>query len=242
MSLPKVLQIQPIQTRIFHAGESLAKFILEQLPADLVQEKMVLAVTSKIVSLAENRLVPKAGVEKQTLVKRESDHFLGEIAHGCSLTIKEGLFIPSAGIDESNSESDDYILYPQHPFKSAERLWKELRAAWKLKNLGILLTDSHTTPLRKGVTGISLAHWGFSGVKNKIDTPDLFGRKLKMTQMNLADGLAAATTLMMGEGDECTPLARVMGADVEFKERLDPMEVRMPLKEDLYYPFFRHLI
>ena len=80
-----------------------------------------------------------------------------------------------------------------------------LHFGWK--NFGVLITDSHTTPLRRGVTGIALSYWGFSGVQNKVGTPDLFGRTLKMTHVNLADAFAAAAVLVMGESNESTPVA-----------------------------------
>lgn len=236
------LEVLPLTTKIFSAGESLTDFIVEQVPRDAVVEKMIVAVTSKIVSLAENRLVPVDSISKLDLVKREADVFLGEIGHGCSLTIKEGLMIPSAGIDESNSAGGDYILYPEDPVISARNLWRDLKAAWGLKNLGVLLTDSHTSPLRQGVTGIGLSHWGFGAVKDMVGTKDIFGRELKMTKMNLIDGLSAAVVLMMGEGRERRPLALVYRAPVEFRDETGPEEIRMPLEMDLYYPVLKPLM
>lgn len=236
------MQVTPIQTQIFHCGDSLADFVATQVPATMIQERIVIAVTSKIVSLAERRLVPRDSIAKDKLVERESDVFFGETAFGCFLTIKEGHFIPSAGIDESNSAGGDYILYPSDPFASARALHNCLRERWGLKEFGLILTDSRTSPLRKGVTGISLAHWGFRGVKNRIGTKDLFGRELKMTVINIADALAAAAVLMMGDGNESQPLCGLSGADCEFSEESSREEVRMPLSEDLYYPFFRRTV
>ncbi len=239
MALPN-LSVSAIPTRIFEVGESLEDFVAEHVDASLIREGMILAVTSKIVSLAESRLVDKSQISKHALVDQEADHNLGEIGYGCFLTIKEGLLIPSAGIDESNSKTDQYILYPEYPFQSAQILWQRLRTRWGLESLGILLTDSHTTPLRRGVTGISLAHWGFHGLRNCIDKPDLFGRNLKMTTVNLADGLATAATLMMGEANEARPVAVIYFEDntnnIQFSEYIDSSELRMPLEEDLYYP------
>lgn len=232
------LSVSPVETRIFHAGENLGEFILQAI-REKPAEKSILAITSKIVSLAENRLVPHAGTEKGQLIRQESDHYLGEIGYGCHLTVKHGLFIASAGIDESNSERGDYILYPEDPFRSAQKLWQALKEVWNLKELGIIITDSHTTPLRRGVTGISLSHWGFKAVKSMVGCEDLFGRKLQYTSVNAADGLAAAATLMMGEGREARPLCWLQGAEVEFAEEIHPSEVRIPLQEDLYYPLFQ---
>jgi F420-0:gamma-glutamyl ligase len=228
--------VTALKTRIFHAGESLTKFIVESVPRESVSEKMVLAVTSKIVSLAERRLVPVSSIDKNSLVRREADIFLGEVGYGVFLTIKDGLFIPSAGIDESNSESGDFILYPSDPTLSAKKIWQELREEWGLNSLGVILTDSHTMPLRRGVTGIGLSYWGFRAVKNMVGTKDLFGRELRMTQMNLLDGLSAMAVMAMGEGAECQPLAVISGAEVEFADECHSSEVRIPAAEDLYAP------
>jgi F420-0:gamma-glutamyl ligase len=236
------MNVKPIRTRVFHPGEDLSAFIVSSVPRETVREEMIVAVTSKIVSLAENCVVARSEVtDKKSLVRAESDQFLGEIGHGCFLTVKHGLMIPSAGIDESNSESGGYILFPRDPFASAQKLWSALKTAWGVKALGVLLTDSHTSPLRRGVTGIGLSYWGFEGIRNLVGSPDLFGRELKMTRMNLTDGLAAAAVLMMGEGNERMPVAVITGAPVRFVDHTDKSELQIPLEEDLYYPLFRTL-
>lgn len=232
------LQIEPIKTNIYRQG-SLSRFIADSIPSYRVKEKMVLAITSKIVSLAERRLVPMGSITKEKLVQQEADVFFGEIGYGCYLTIKQGLLIPSAGIDESNSETGAYILYPPDPFASAQKLWQELREIWNLNDLGIILTDSHTTPLRRGVTGIALSFWGFQPLRKLVDSKDLFGRELKMTNMNLADGLATSAVMMMGEGSECTPLALITGADLEFGDGHHAANLSIPLREDLYGPLLQ---
>lgn len=233
----KPLSILPVRTPIFRAGESISDFVASNISAP--REDLIIAVTSKIVSLAENRLVEKLSIEKSVLVKREADHNLGAIGYGSLLTIKEGLLIASAGIDESNSETGDYILYPEKPFESARLICESLRARWQIKNVGILLTDSRTSPLRFGVTGVALAYWGFRGLQNKVGSRDLFNRELQMTKINYADGLASAATLVMGEGNESRPLAVISGADVEFVKDTDPNEIKTRLEDDLYYPFLK---
>jgi coenzyme F420-0:L-glutamate ligase len=235
----KPLQVHPLRTPIFRRQGDLAAFIDKATPRELIHEGVIVVVTSKIVSLAENRLVAREGMDKQDLVKREADLFIGEIGHGCSLTVKEGLLIPSAGIDESNSETGDFILFPADPYASAENLRRQLQKAWDVRTLGVILTDSHTSPLRRGVTGICLSFAGFKALRNLVASPDLFGRELRMTQMNLADGLAAAAVMMMGEGAESQPLALIQNASVEFAEESDAEDLAIPLEEDLYYPLLK---
>lgn len=231
------LTICPVKTRIFDVNENIEDFIVESVPQKLVKEKMVLAITSKIVSLAEGRLVKSETVtDKKALIRQEADHFLGELNYGSLLTIKHGLLVPSAGIDESNSENGDYILYPVEPYVSAEKIWKNLKKAWGVKELAVILTDSRTGPLRRGVTGVCLSYFGFRGIRNMVGQEDLFGRPLRMTQVNLADSLATSAVMMMGEGNEATPLALIYGAPIEFSDISRPEELQMSLEDDMYRP------
>lgn len=238
----KSLAVSPIQTSIFHPGENLTEFVLKNVPQTLWKERLILAITSKIVSLAEHRLVPADSIDKKSLIGQEADHNLGEIGHGVTLTIKHGLLVASAGIDESNSESGDYILYPRDPYSSAETLRKNLQKALGLKELGLIMTDSRTGPLRLGVVGVSLASAGFYPVRNMIGQNDIFDRPLKTTKINLVDSLAAVAVLMMGEANERCPLALIENAPVQFTETFNREDLEVPLSEDMYLPLYEHLI
>ena len=229
-----MLQIKAIKTKIYHLGDDFKSFLMENIK-NILKEKDILAVTSKIVSLSESRIVSKTAMTKKDLICREADHYLGEIGYGCYLTIKQNLLIPSAGVDESNAEGDCYILYPSDPFLSAKKIYNLIQKELGLKQFGVLLTDSHTMPLRRGVLGAALAYCGFKGVESKIGTKDLFGRELKMTQINIADALAVAATLTMGEGKEGCPLA-IIKAPVKFADLPDNSELQIPLEDDLYKP------
>jgi F420-0:gamma-glutamyl ligase len=231
------MQIEAIKTEIFKVNDSLLEFIIKNTNG-LIKENNILAVTSKIVSLSENRLV-SSSLDKKTLVTKEADHYLGEIGYGCHLTIKEGLLIASAGIDESNSASGDFILFPEHPQKTCEILCNNIKKSLKLKNFGLIFTDSKTIPLRRGVVGACLSYAGFEGVKNMVGSKDLFGRSLKMTSINAADSVATAATFLMGEGAESCPLALIKDAPVVFKNKTNPKELKIPLEEDLYAPLLK---
>lgn len=231
--------VQALSTSLFRTSQNLIEFIQGSVVQALIEERMILVITSKIVSLAEGRIVTKVDRNKVELVKSEADVYLGEIGHGCLLTVKFGLLIPSAGIDESNSETGDYILFPENPNATAQSIWSTLRRLWGLEQLGIILSDSRTMPLRKGVTGMSLSHCGFRALKNMVGSKDLFGRELRMTQINFADPLAAMAVMTMGEGADSKPLAVIHGAPVEFTSLTAPDELKMNLAEDIYYPLLR---
>jgi putative folate metabolism gamma-glutamate ligase len=238
------MKITSIKTAVIHPPQDdLLTAIADAIPS--LKEKSVVAITSKVVSIWQGRCVPMDRyAKKDDLVMREADLYLPrEMTPGawCMHTIKNNVFIPSAGVDESNADGH-YILWPKDPMGTAKQLWAWLRKKYKVKELGVIITDSHTIPLRRGVMGISLGHYGFEPLKDYRNTPDIFGRTLKMTQTNIPDGLAAAAVVLMGEGDECTPLAVVSDVPwIKFashtrkpKKPFSSFEIRT--HEDLYYP------
>ncbi|MGZ3774226.1 MAG: coenzyme F420-0:L-glutamate ligase [Pseudobdellovibrionaceae bacterium] len=238
----KTMAISPIRTAVFHQGENLKEFVINNIDPSLLRERSLLAVTTKIVSLSENRTIPCHSIDKKSLILQEADHFLGEIGYGATLTIKNSLLLAAAGIDESNSENGNYILYPKDPYHSAESLRQSLCQHFNRKELGIIITDSRTGPLRSGIIGVTVAFAGFHPVCNMIGRQDLFGRELKMTKINHTDSLAAAAVLMMGEADECCPLAVIHNAPVEFTESPRRSDLEIPPQEDMYLPLYKHLL
>lgn len=236
--------VTPIKTRVLWPPQ-------DNLPAAIraalvsLKEKSIVVITSKAVSIWEGRCVPARELpDKDTLVMREADFYLPRKAvPGAWVmhTLKNNVFIPSAGVDESNA-AGHYILWPRNPKRSAKKLWVWLRKKYRVKKLGVIISDSHTIPLRRGVLGISLGHYGFVPLKDYRDTPDLFGRLFKMTQTNIADGLAAAAVTSMGEGAERTPLCIVTGVPwITFVSSLPKSakpfsSFEIKTREDLYYP------
>lgn len=234
----KKISIEAVETRIFQQGENLTNFLLQHLSKDSLEDA-ILCITSKIVSLAENRVVDKHSTDKVSLVKKEADHFLAEGPHGVQLTITRGLLIPSAGIDESNSATGGFILYPENPYAQAAEIYAALKEHFKITNFGVILTDSRSTPLRQGVNGVALAHWGFAGTNSLVGEKDIFSKPLKFTHVNVADAIASMGVFCMGEGAEITPLAIVRGADVKFRMVSKKEEVQILPENDLYFPLLK---
>ncbi len=236
------MHIQALKTHPIQAGEVLFDILDTYVPP--LKERSILVITSKIVSLCEGRVVPKKDVlNKFDLIQQEADAVLKprkDSPHKVYLTLTNNILIPSAGIDESNGNGC-YILYPQDIQATASLIWHHLRKINKIKNLGILITDSHTTPLRRGVTGIALGWCGFSPLYNYIGKPDIFGHELCVTKINNLDALAASAVFIMGEGDEQTPLALITDLPrIEFLLRPPSAEeiqsMKISLQEDLYAP------
>jgi putative folate metabolism gamma-glutamate ligase len=202
------MQILTYKTPLVSLNDSLESHLKSALPP--LQEGDIVVITSKIVSLCEGYVCPKEDEDhKQRLIEKEADAYLHtpHSPYGTQLTLKHHMLIPAAGIDESNAPGNYYILFPPDPMKEAETIWRFLKNHYGLKQVGVILTDSHTTPLRRGVLGIGLAWCGFQALVNKIGEKDLFGRSLKMTTINVLDALSATAVFSMGEGKEQTPLA-----------------------------------
>ena len=202
-------------------------------------ERSVIVVTSKIVALAEKRTAVAENVQaKEKLIRAESD--LAISTKYVWLTVKDGMVMASAGIDESNANGK-LILLPKDSFKTARDLRKKLRQRYGVRHLGVLITDSRTIPLRAGVTGIAVGYAGFRGIKDYRGTPDIFGRKFEFSRTDIADSLATAAVLVMGEGNERQPLAIIGRAPVEFCDRVNRTELRIDIQEDMYRPLFSKL-
>ncbi|WP_244662776.1 putative folate metabolism gamma-glutamate ligase [Wolbachia endosymbiont of Ceratosolen solmsi] len=206
----------------------------------MLGKEVVLAITSKIISICQKQVVCKTACSKEELIKREADAIVDvdHNSYGIYLTIKDNILIPSAGIDESNG-NEMYILYPKDVQKTALSIWNYLKTKHCIKHLGILITDSNITPMRLGVTGVALGWCGFEPFYSYIGKPDLYDQPLQVTQVNLLDALATSAVLVMGEGAEQTPMAIISGAPkIHFLTRLPTTEeeksVKISMEEDLY--------
>ena len=226
------MNIKAVRTGIFKEGEDLLSFITKYIPK--LKDGSVLVVTSKIVALSEGRTARIQDSKK--IIRAESDWVL-QTKH-VALTEKDGMILANAGVDESNANGK-LILLPEDSFKTAQTLRSNILQNVAIKKLGVIISDSRVMPLRAGVVGIALGYAGFRGVRDYRGKYDVFGRKLKFTQTDIADSLATAATLVMGEGDERQPLAVIEDAPVVFSGRVDKKELLIPMKDDMYYPLFK---
>lgn len=237
--------ITPLKTEIIGVQTiSLEEILLRSLPKNL-PEKSIVVVSSKIVALCQGRVVPKENVDKEALLQEEADYYLPKEnrLHG-NCTITHHAFIGSAGIDESNA-AGYYVLLPEDVQKTALSLASFLRSHYQLENIGVLITDSHSTPLRRGALGITLGYAGFQGLKDYRGSKDLFQREMKIEIANHVDALAASAVFSMGEGNEQTPLVLIEKLPEHFvfdtnaptNDELNTLFV--PLEDDIFSPLLR---
>lgn len=232
--------IKPIKTRVFEKNEDLVKFIVSNIKT--VKDKSVIVITSKIVALSQGRVVDsKSKKEKIEIIRSESDALIR--TKYVNLTLKDGMLMAGAGIDESNVNGGGIILLPKQSYKVANELHRKLKKLYGVNNLGILITDSRTFPLRAGVIGVATGFAGFLGIRDYRGRPDIFGRKLKFSRTNTADCLATASVLLMGEADERCPLAVIKDAPIEFTDKATRSNaVSIPIDDDMYKPLLMPLI
>lgn len=233
------MNVTAVKTPIVTLGDSLYPILEKNLPR--LSEKDIVVVTSKIVSICQKR-VKHPAIDKQRLIEKEADQFIDKnrSRYDVTLTVKNGVMIANSGIDESNGNGN-LVLWPKNPFKVAAEAWHYLRKKYNLSDLGVLITDTRIVPLRWGTIGVALSWSGFEPLKNYIGEPDIFGHKLRMTKASVIDCLASAADIVMGQGDEQTPLAVI--SDVPFVEFLDhpPSQkdidaLRIAMEDDLYAP------
>lgn len=235
------MQLIPIKTRIFQPPQDDLFAVLDESLHD-VQEGDVIAISSKIVSIQEGNCLLVSETDRNELIKKESDLMIDRPYWYSPLTVTRSAFIGTAGIDESNANGH-YIPLPADAFASAKKMHTHISERFKLQNVGVVITDSHSTPLRRGATGIAIGWWGIMPSIDHVGEQDLFGREIKVEVSNVVDGLAAAATVVMGEVAQCQPVVVIRGIpDLQFTDRLTKDELFVPLAEDTFRVLYERFL
>jgi len=162
--------------------------------------------TSRARELAEQYKMDPRTVE---VVLQESDSIVGGIP-GFLLCMKNGTLLPNAGVDASNAPPGCVTPLPVNPDQSAVSIRESVKQLTG-KTVGVIIADSRTHAMRLGCSGVAIGAAGITAVIDDRGRSDLFGRKLEVTKRAVADNIASAAELVMGEADECTPAAIVRG-------------------------------
>jgi F420-0:gamma-glutamyl ligase len=230
------MQVRSIKTHKITAGAETIDAVLDRYLPKL-EEKSVVAISSKIVAICEGSVVAKNQATKDELIIDQADLYLPRSSnkHGVMICIRNNQFVAAAGIDESNGDGY-YILWPQRSRESAHSIEMHLKQKHKLKDLGVIITDSASVPLQWGAGGICIGHSGFNSINNYAGKADIFGRPLAYERSAITQGLASSAVVVMGEGAEQTPLAVI--SDLPFVEFTSTTvyEPLLPFTEDLYAP------
>ncbi len=242
---------------LIHPGDDLAGLILASLKeAEItLQNGDILVLAQKIISKAENRLVNLATIQPSAaalevaektgkdarlaeLLLRESREILRLRTGTAIVEHRLGFVCANAGIDHSNvagsgNQTEEWVLLlPEDPDQSAAALRQKLEAASGAK-LGVLIIDSHGRAWRLGTVGVAIGLSGLPGLIDERGWTDLFGYTLKITVVGVADELAAAASLMMGQAAEGTPVVHARGFPYPLREG-SLKELLRPKEQDMF--------
>jgi coenzyme F420-0:L-glutamate ligase/coenzyme F420-1:gamma-L-glutamate ligase len=191
----------------------------------------VIVLAQKIVSKAEGCYVDLAKITPSprakdiaVVVDKDPRHVEVILSESCEvlrqrtgvlITVHRlGFIMANAGVDQSNIEhpefSEPVLLLPKDPDGTCAKL----KAQWDRHfgcSLGVIINDSFGRPWRMGVTGVALGAAGLPSLHSLVGEPDLFGRRMRVSEIAVADELAAAASLLMGQADEGLPVIHIRG-------------------------------
>jgi len=215
------------------AGSDIASILMNStdLAGIRIEDGDIFAVAHKIISKAENQLVnlgevvpserafEVAGITEKDprlieLILRESQE-ISRMRPGLIIVKHRlGFTCANAGIDRSNvpqnSDDDTVLLLPKDPDESASRIHTAIKERTN-RLVGIIIVDSHGRPFRLGTTGTAIGVAGVTALWDRRGETDRYGYELQHTEVGTADEIAAAASLMMGQGDEGTPAVHIGG-------------------------------
>lgn len=221
-------------------GDDLAGIILAALAAsgEKLRDGDILILAQKIVSKAQDRFVRLSSVEPSSrakelarevnkdprlveLILRKSTEVVRHQRNVIIVAHKLGLVMANAGIDFSNIEQElgdeTALLLPQNPDQACAQLRADM---FKLTgvDIAVIINDSHGRPFRSGTVGVAIGASGLPALADMRGNPDLFGRQLQSTEIGLADEIASAASLLMGQADEGRPLVLARGIPMTRRE------------------------
>jgi coenzyme F420-0:L-glutamate ligase/coenzyme F420-1:gamma-L-glutamate ligase len=214
----------------------------------------VIVIAQKIASKAENRFVAYESVEPSArarelaaitgkdarvveLILRESNAVLRTRQNVIVVEHRLGMVLASAGVDHSNVRPDEHgrarvLLLPEDPDRSCARVRDALRARFGVE-LGVIMNDSIGRAWRNGILGTAIGVAGVPALVDRRGAPDRHGRPLEITTIGLADEIAAAASILMGQADEGCPAVHVRGVPYALREA-SVRELIRPRQEDLF--------
>jgi coenzyme F420-0:L-glutamate ligase / coenzyme F420-1:gamma-L-glutamate ligase len=232
-------------------GDDLAALVVERLP-EPVQDGDVFIIAQKVVSLAEGRLVPLAGVEPSQraidmapvankdprlveLILRESNEVLRLHEGVLIVEQRDGWVCANAAIDRSNVPPGNgavAALLPEDADASARRFAARVRELTS-HTVAVVVNDSHGRAWREGSVGVAIGVAGLRPLKDERGRRDLYGYTLQTSVIGWADELAAAASLLMGQTDEGIPVVLARGLVYEPAEA-SAREIIRPRERDLF--------
>ena len=235
-------------------GNNIAELIVNNINVNNVSidDLDIIVIAQKVISKAENRYVDldKINISDQAkklafnlkkdeglvqAIINESNKIISTEKNVIIVEHKLGFININAGIDQSNIPQADNIalLLPENPSKSAKVIQTNLSNQLN-KNISIIISDSMTRPYRSGVINFALASSNIQSLLDLKGENDMYGNKLKGTEIAVADELASAAGLLMGQSDEKKPIILIKGFNRSTYKVNDAFDLIMNENEDLY--------
>lgn len=227
------IEIIPIKaSKVIEAGDILIEVLFQSLEqcGEELKENDVLVIASKVVAVTQgrivdfstinpsekaNKLAKKASIppEFAEIILRESNGQYIGVVPGAITTINEYGLLANAGADQSNVEEGKAILLPKDIKESAKHIHEQILLR-KKTYVGVIIADSRTMPMRLGTVGCALGTYGFEPITDERGKKDLFHKTMHITTRAIADQLATAAELVMGETKERIPFAIIRGYNI----------------------------
>jgi coenzyme F420-0:L-glutamate ligase/coenzyme F420-1:gamma-L-glutamate ligase len=238
---------------VIKEGDNLALLICQaaENQGTPIQNGDVIVVTHVIVARAEGNLVDLKTVTPSAFAKtvakptgkdprlievilRESKSIV-RMSNGKLITkTKQGLVCANSGIDQSNVPGDDVVaLLPEDSDQSAQRIRQDVMKICG-KNVAVIVSDTHGRPLRHGEINIAIGTSGFEPLRDRRGEKDLFGYTIKVKRTAIADELASAAELVIGQTNEGIPIGVIRGYQYPKSETAKATKIIRPTEDDLF--------
>ncbi len=231
------MELYPVKTKIVECGDDIVDVVLQSLKQANIEltDNDILAIASKILAYAQKRIINLKDVkpsqealelakkfslqpEIAELILQEADKIYGGVEKAV-LTLKNKILTANAGIDNKNAPRNSVVLWPKDVEKWVKNIREEIEKRTG-KHVGIIIVDSGLMPLRIGTVGLALAVAGFKPIRDFRGKKDLYGKPIVITRHAVADDLASAAHLLIGEATEKTPIIVIKNAPVEFDDNV----------------------
>jgi len=238
---------------LFKKGDNLGQLICDAAKTQKtpIQENDVVVVTHVAVSKAEGSVVnlddvvPSAqAVElaKRTdkdpamveVILRETKEIVRVGPNSIITETKHGIICANSGVDRSNVKGERLVaLLPVDPDESAQRIRQEIKRQTGC-SVAVIVSDTHGRPLRMGEINVAVGVSGIRPIRDRRGEKDLFGYVLKIKQTCVADELASAAELVIGQASEGIPVAIVRGYSFKVDEDASALELTRPKEKDIF--------
>ncbi len=238
---------------IIREGDDLASMIVDaaRTQGTELMDGDIVVLSHVIVSRAEGRTVDLKDVEPSPIAERFAeftmkDPRLVEVVLGDSRAVRrmapgvlitetrQGFVCANAGVDKSNVPGEDVVaLLPEDPDKSAEAFRRRVLEL-SSRRIAVIVCDTHGRGHRDGEVNVTVGASGLSVIRDRRGEFDLFGYELKVKRTAVADELASAAELVIGQADEGIPVAIIRGYDYEPSEESTARELVRPREKDLF--------